>query len=307
MMYSKILVPLDGSQFSQGVLPYVRSLARSLKTPVELLHVNDPARLAPFSPPLAGGEYLQGVAASLSGAGEVQCRVEIGEAAGIIVDLAATQAGTLIAMTTHGYSATQRWLLGSVADKVLHGSTSHLLLVRPARGDTGGAASLTTILVPLDGSGLAENALPIATELASRLNLKVVLVRVLQHLNVAPPDAFLPLFGSSAAKQKEIWAQARSAVDEYLATKVDEMRSQGLSQVSSMSIESTAGGAAAEIIDLARKTTDNLVVMSTHGRSGIGRWLLGSVTERVVRHAEDPVLVLRPFDFAHGSQTLTGP
>jgi nucleotide-binding universal stress UspA family protein len=306
-MYSKILVPLDGSRFSEGVLPYVRFLARSLKTSVELLHVDDPTRLTPLSPPLPGAEYLQGVAASLSGAGEVQCRVEPGEPAGIIVDLAATQAGTLIAMTTHGNSPTQRWLLGSVADKVLHGSTSHLLLVRPAQGDTRGAASLTTILVPLDGSGLAESALPIAAELASRLNSKVVLVRVLQHFNVAPPDAILPLFGSSATKQKEIWAQARSAVDEYLATKVDEMRSQGVSQVSSMSIESIAGGAAAEIIDLARKTTDSLVVMSTHGRSGIGRWLLGSVTERVVRHGEGPVLVLRPFDYAHGPQTLKGP
>jgi nucleotide-binding universal stress UspA family protein len=79
-----------------------------------------------------------------------------------------------------------------------------------------------------------------------------------------------------------------------LASKVDELRAQGLPHVSSLLIESSAGGAAAEIIDLAKRTTENLVAMSTHGRSGVGRWVLGSVTERVVRYSQDPVLVLRP-------------
>src|SRR3989337_2873533 len=116
-MYSRILVALDGSRFSEGVLPYVRALARAVKVPVELLYVNDPARLAPFSPPLQGGEYLQGVAASFTGAAEVKYTVELGEPAGTIVDLAAAQTGTLIAMTTHGYSATRRWRLRSAADK----------------------------------------------------------------------------------------------------------------------------------------------------------------------------------------------
>jgi nucleotide-binding universal stress UspA family protein len=293
MMYSKILVPLDGSRFSEGVLPYVRTLARAAKLPVELLYVNDPTRLAPFSPPLQGEEYLQAVAASFAGAAEVKCTVELGEPAGTIVDLAAAQAGTLIAMTTHGYSATRRWLLGSVADKVLHGSANHLLLVRPTDGDAGGEAPLKIILVPLDGSGLAEKVVPIATELASRLTLEIVLVRVLTPVYYGPPDTILPLFSQYVLNPKELWAQARAEVDEYLASKVDELRAQGLPHVSSLLIESSAGGAAAEIIDLAKRTTENLVAMSTHGRSGVGRWVLGSVTERVVRYSQDPVLVLR--------------
>jgi nucleotide-binding universal stress UspA family protein len=293
-MYCKILVPLDGSKFSEGVLPYVRPLARAAKLPVELLYANDPTRLAPFSPPMQGGEYLQVVAASFAGAAEVKCTVELGEPAGTIVELAAAQAGTLIAMTTHGYSGTRRWLLGSVADKVLHGSTNHLLLVRPADGDAGGEASLKTMVVPLDGSALAAKVLPIATELASRLTLEIVLVRVLTRFYFGPPDTILPLFSQNVLNQKELWAQASAEADEYLASKVEGLQAQGLPHVSSLLLESSAGGAAAEIIDLARKTPANLVAMSTHGRSGVGRWVLGSVTERVVRYSNDPVLVLRP-------------
>ncbi len=293
-MYSKILVPLDGSRFSEGILPYVRAVARAIKAPVELLYVNDPTRLAPYSPPLQGGECLQRVASSFTGVAEVSCRVELGDPAATIIDLAAAQAGTLIAMTTHGYSGVQRWLLGSVADKVLHGSTNHLLLVRPAQGDDGGEARLRTILVPLDGSGLAEKVLPIAAELASRLALEVVLAQIFVQFNFAQPDAFLPLLGSNFPQQREIWAQARAEADRYLVAKVEGLRAQGLPHVSSLLIEGGAGGAAAEIIDLAKKTADNLVAMSTHGRSGVGRWLLGSVTERVVRYSQDPVLVLRP-------------
>ena len=73
------------------------------------------------------------------------------------------------------------------------------------------------------------------------------------------------------------------------------MRAAGLAGVSSSLIEGHAGGAAAEIIDLAQETPNELVAMSTHGQSGLGRWLIGSVTERVVRHSNRPVLVVRPF------------
>jgi nucleotide-binding universal stress UspA family protein len=79
-----------------------------------------------------------------------------------------------------------------------------------------------------------------------------------------------------------------------MIAKVEQLRAEGLSHVSSVLIEGSGEGAAAAIVELARKTDDNLVAMSTHGASGIGRWLIGSVTERVVRHSSSPVLVIRP-------------
>jgi nucleotide-binding universal stress UspA family protein len=220
--------------------------------------------------------------------------VEQGNPAGIIVDLAGVQSRTLIAMATHGYSGAQRWLLGSVAEKVLHAMTTPLLLVRPAARETGGEARLNTVLVPLDGSGLAEKVLPTVTEMATRLRLEVVLVRVVIHVYVGAPDAVLPVLGVNIPNQNELWVQASSEASKYLAGKVEQLRVAGLSDVSSVLIDGSAEGAAAEIIDLARKTKDNLVAMSTHGRSGVERWVTGSVAERVVRHSSDPVLLIRP-------------
>ena len=83
-------------------------------------------------------------------------------------------------MATHGYSGTKRWLLGSVADKVLRAAANHVLLVHPADGEPPAEAKLTTVLVPLDGSKLAETVLPAVRELALRLALRVELVRVLE-------------------------------------------------------------------------------------------------------------------------------
>lgn len=80
-MYNQIVVPLDGSALSEGILPYVRTFARLLKLPVELLHINDPDKLAPYAPPLQGREYLEKVALSFAGSGEIKCTVELGSAA----------------------------------------------------------------------------------------------------------------------------------------------------------------------------------------------------------------------------------
>ena len=291
-MYTKILVPLDGSTLSEEVLPYVRSLAQAMSVPVELLRVNDTTQVTTAH--VHGGEYFEKVKASFFGITDVKHTIESGNPAGIIVDLAAQYPGTLIAMATHGYSGAQRWLLGSVAEKVLRAAKNDLLVVRSEDGRTGGEAPLKTFLVPLDGSESAEKALPTVSGLAARLQSEVVLVRVVTRFYFLPPDGVLPVFGANIPDPKMLWAEAREEAANYLADKVERLRAEGLAQVSSLLIDGGAEGAAADIIDLAAKTADNLVVMSTHGRSGVGRWLIGSVVERVVRHSSGPVLVIRP-------------
>ena len=98
-----------------------------------------------------------------------------------MIEKATADKNTLIVMATHGRSGIQRWLLGSVADKVLHGATNHVLLVRANDGGkTDGEAALKTVIVPLDGSPLAEQVLPYVVELAKKMKLKVVLMRVLR-------------------------------------------------------------------------------------------------------------------------------
>ena len=282
-MYSRILVPLDGSKLSAGILPYVRWLALELEVPVELLSVNDPSQLAPAGPPLQGSDYLDNVAASFSGAAPVKCTLKRGNPADTIIDLAAAESGTLIAMATHGYSGAKRWLLGSVAEKVLHALAGDVLLVRPEELDGSGDVGLKTLLsrwtAPSGLEGCCQHS-----ELVKRLDLEVLLVHVTKRVYAGPPDAYLPIFGA-IPNLKKLWEQDKAAANKYLIEKVEQLLAQGLANASSKVIEGGVDGAAAEIIDLAQKIPGSLITMTSHGQSDIGRWLIGSVTERVVRHS----------------------
>lgn len=290
-MYSKILIPLDGSKFAEAVLPYARLLAQDLNIPVDLLCVNDPHDTTACAPYMVN-EYLATIGASFGGSAGLI--VESGHTAATIVECAAAEPEMLIAMATHGYSGTKRWLLGSVAEKVLHAAANHVLLVHPANGQARPEAKFTAVVVPLDGSKLAETVLPTVSELALRLTLRVDLVRVARRIYSAPPEAFLPVFGANAPNLKKLWDEAHDEANRYLIDTASQLRRQGLSQVDSLVLESGADGAAAAIVDLVKRTPDSLVAMCTLGASGIGKWPLGSVTERVVRHTSGPVLVIRP-------------
>lgn len=298
-MYTKLLVSLDGSQLSEGVLPYARFFSKTLDIPVELLRVIEPETISIFSDPTHGRradvveasmkrsslDYLGPVAGSFPNPSAVDCSVRIGNPAEVIVGQGSAAAGALIAMATHGRSGVRRWLLGSVAEKVLRATTNHLFLVRPSgQAGSGGVARLERVLVTLDGSPLAERALPPAAVLAKKMNLEVVLLRVhtLLHAGYVADD-YPP-------NLEQLTGQIREEARSYLEEKVRQLQAEGLARVSTLLLE---GNAAGEIVDIARRTQENLVAMCTHGRSGIGRWMLGSVTERVVRHSGDPVLVVR--------------
>jgi nucleotide-binding universal stress UspA family protein len=303
-MYNKILAPLDGSPLAESILPYARSLAKALNVRVELLHVLDPQVISAFVNPArgryvhkveahmrnAGLDYLKQVANSFPSPPNVECSVEIGRAAEVILQRAEADGGALIAMATHGLSGVRRWILGSVVEKVLHMTSNPLLLVRPGeKVDAMGLARLKTVIVPLDGSGLAERVLPHVTFLAKKIDLEVVLLRIFVlpfstyfvGEDYPPPDL--------ARLTEEIREEARG----YLDGRVEQLRSEGLAKVSSLLLE---GNAAQKIIETAQQTADNLVAMCTHGRSGLSRLALGSVTSRVVGHSGDPVLVIRATD-----------
>ena len=296
-MYTRMLIPLDGSIVAEQVLPYARFLAKALTIPVELLEVVDPEALALLSNPrqgryvdtiLAEGiesskNYLETIGRSFQGA-KVKSLVEKGKAEDVVIEKAAADKNTLIVMATHGRSGIQRWLLGSVADKVLHGATNHVLLVRANdEGKTDGEAALKTVIVPLDGSPLAEQVLPYVVELAKKMKLKVVLMRSY----ALPTSVSAEDYGFySADLLDHLEAEAR----DYLAGKVNEVKQKGVENVTSVV---NTGYGAEEIITLGRHTPEDFIAMSTHGRSGIQRWVLGSVTDRVVRHSGDPVLIIR--------------
>jgi nucleotide-binding universal stress UspA family protein len=129
-MYDEILVPLDGSKLAESILPYVRCLAEGLRVPVHLLHVRDAKMKTSFSQPLQEEDYLKNIASSKLASLTVRYTIESGKPAEVIVNTAARDASTLIAMATDGRSKIQHWLVGSAANKVLHAARNPLVLMR---------------------------------------------------------------------------------------------------------------------------------------------------------------------------------
>ena len=298
-MYSKILVPLDSSKTAENVLPVARCLARSLQIPVELLGVIDIVDMASHlatdklsiihamvdDASRRFAEYLEGIAQNFP-TGTARCTIRTGNPAEAIIDSAAEDKHALIALATHGRSGLDRWLMGSVAEKVLRGGSNPTLVVR-ARDDKSPSwamATLKRIIVPLDGSELSEGILPYIKELAKQLDTEVTLIRLYGGL-LAAGDGFY-----SPQQLDALTARLRDETVRYLETKTEEMKRQGLNKVSFAAKE---GSEADEILAIARQSPDTMIAMCTHGRSGVQRWALGSVTEKVVRHSDNPVLVVR--------------
>ncbi|MCB0114322.1 MAG: universal stress protein [Caldilineaceae bacterium] len=144
------------------------------------------------------------------------------------------------------------------------------------------------ILVPLDGSALSEKALPPALSLARQYDGQIILIRSEDFpsiiLGMGEPEVGYWVVDAEAQMHKE--------VQSYLAAKADELRQQGYHVDTLQGRESPA----TEIIDAAKREKVDLIVMSTHGRGGVARWALGSVTDRVARHAPCPVLLVREFE-----------
>lgn len=287
-MYKKILVPLDGSKLAEAVLPYAKFLATALKLPVGLLHVNDPETAALSVHPSREAEYLKQAARSFLGSLTVNCAVKSGVVAEVILDTASADADTLITMATHGQSGGQRWLLGRVAQKVLQASKNPLILIRPSdESPPSSEAHLSTVIVPLDGSRLAEQIFPHVVYLATKLGLQVVLIRTY----TLPTASYFLAAHVSPPDMAELREKTKKEIGDYLRSKVEELVAAGIQKITSVVVE---GKGPEEIIELARKSSGYMVAMSTHGRSGMGRWVLGSVTDRVVSNCGDPVLIIRP-------------
>jgi nucleotide-binding universal stress UspA family protein len=288
-MYTKVLVPLDGSPLAEQILPYARVMADACGARIELLWVTHTDGRPPFRLPQQGDEYLHQLALRYfpSSKGVVYSE-KLGDPAAVIIDTARQEPTRLIAMATHGTSGIRRWLLGSVASKVIQNAHNPLLLIRPVNGDSlKGPVSLKTIFVPLDGSLLAETVLPHVSTLAKKLKAEAHLLRVY----TVPVNAYAigdGVIGRPTQQDRDEW---RGVAEAYLQGKVDALRAEGLESGVATSV---FGDPALEIIDIARKTPNNLIAMCTHGRSGLGRWLLGSVAEKVVQHSADPVLLIRP-------------
>jgi nucleotide-binding universal stress UspA family protein len=282
-MYERILVPTDGSPVSWQALPYAELVAKKFSSSLELLYCLDTEEIPDDVAATVENELikeLQRVAGELPKNLKTECVVASGRPADVIVDRAATEPGNLIALCTHGNHGLNRWILGSVTTKVVQAARSPVLVVR-ARSEKARIDSprIDKIVVPLDGSDLAEKALSHAVAIAKSFDAEVVLIRAYQTR--------LP---GSSIRMYKVTEIVRDAAASYLERIAEQLRPQGLKNIS---CEVLHGRPAGEIIDYASKIPNSLITLSSHGRSGVGRWMLGSVTTAVIRHIEQPVLVTR--------------
>jgi nucleotide-binding universal stress UspA family protein len=233
-------------------------------------------------------DYLSRIAEGLRARGlEAQTRTAGFDGEREVGDEIARQAeatgAALIAIATHGRSGPRRWALGSVTDDVVRSAACPVLVVRAGGTAAGaGAPSIARILVPLDGSTTSEAALDEAIRLAQALGATLDLMQV-----VPLPWA---VYGASA----EVWV--RADIDDLLAKGADDYLAQVQQRVpAGITVERHVlrGAPAISVLDHAESTGADLLVMGTHGRSGVSRFILGSVADQVVRSGRAPVLLVR--------------
>ena len=296
----RIVLPLDGSPVAERALPYAEALATLMGAPLHVVRVIDP--LQPGSPlgnllavdalaldiwlegeRVAAREYLEHLQ------GDVQTRqlpVSVERLEGPTVDalLAATRPGDLLVMATHGRGGPARWFLGSTAEAVLRRATVPILLVR-ADATVPAQPGFSRIVVPLDGSERAEEALPMARNLANLMHIPVHLVTVMHVSGIMALDLAVAAFNADRLENDII--ELSIEAERHIAHACDELEAAGIVPTTDV----LHGEPGLSIVNATQP--GDLIVMTTHGRSGPARWMLGSVAETVLRHSPVPVLLLR--------------
>jgi nucleotide-binding universal stress UspA family protein len=292
-VYTRFLVPLDGSHLAEAVLPSVERLAAACSARVVLLHI-----LERHARPEVHGQphltsasdanvYLAQVADRMRSEGiEVDTHTHDapeGDVARSIVQHAEEAGADLIVLCTHGGGRMREFLFGSIAQQVLNRGTVPVLLVRPAEDGNAPSFDPRVVLVPLDATADAEAALGPAAEIARRLGAALHLVMVVGTQETSPTAAMLP----TATRAALDWAEEDAST--YLEGLSDSLRSAGLS----VTTEVRRGRPTNALTEEAKEPGVGLVVVATHGRAGLQAVWTGSVVARILRRTRGPILLLR--------------
>jgi nucleotide-binding universal stress UspA family protein len=305
-MFKQILVPLDGSTRAEQALPVAARLARASSGSIVLM------RVANFPMDYSGGyapspllteqmietgldnidEYLKMVATSEALAGiNIKTEAMFGQPSQDILSMVESRRADLIVMSSHGRTGLKRWALGSVAQALAHQSPVPLLVLR--EGGKVPAISSGEIthpicgLVALDGSPFAETALIPAANLVAALS--------------APDEGILHLVHVITHKGDESQQAAKTYISTVTEQLQEKLKNLNFSIAWSLLSDNDVAGS---IIDMAEHDAGkigaeqvngcDLIAMSTHGRGGLERLIMGSVTERVLHSTKLPMLIIRP-------------
>jgi nucleotide-binding universal stress UspA family protein len=303
-MYRSLLVPLDGSAFAEQAFPLALSIARRAGATISVAQVHEP-----FTPMYADSiapgtyeaeamvleqkhAYLDGIVKRLASVSQVRVTSTLLERPFIAETLdghARSTGNDLVVMTTHGRGPLSRFWLGSVADELVRRAATPILLVRPQEKapDLTAEPVLRHILIPLDGSALAEKVLESAVALGSLLQADYMLVRIYGPLvdTGLDPMKYATVDGSEPSIE-----QLREEAQDYLNRVSERLQQQGHTVQTHVAL---AQHPASAILDTAQGLGMDLIALETHGRRGLSRLLLGSVADKVIRGASIPVVVHR--------------
>lgn len=300
-MYTRILVPLDGSDFGASALPLAASLARRSEAALALVHVYEPYANASGAPPLDRRldddlreetfhrlEKTRARASQYLGQEVLLTRIE-GPVARTLEEHVAESEADLVVMATHGRGGISRVWLGSVADHMARHSPVPVLFVRPSAVPLtwDGGPLPRRIVVPLDGSELSESILDHAVLLATPGETELALVQVVMPLAVPS----YPHTTSGFAYDADDLARRQRAAETYLECLAVELRANGFTTTVKVT---SHGQIARAILDYALHADADLIALATHGRGAAARFALGSVADKVLRAATTPLLMFRP-------------
>ena len=212
-----------------------------------------------------------------------------GQAADALAAYAAASAIDLVVMTTRGQGGLPRQRIGSTTEALVRRIPRPMLLIPPneTAPDLGKRSRFQHILVPLDGSQLAEQILEPALALGRLMHAEYTLLRIVEPLTLRDYDPVSARAHLSERTNEEV----RREAEEYLAAIAERLRADGLQCTFRAVIDRQS---AAGILQAIHESGIDLIAMTTHGRGGLGRLLIGSVAYNVVRDAEIPVLIERP-------------
>jgi nucleotide-binding universal stress UspA family protein len=297
MMFRHLLVPLDGSHLAEAALPFAISLAHLLQAPVTLVHV-----IERHAPKAVHGEhhltdseearlYLEEVAARFPPDIHVESHVhtsEVSDVARSIVEHVGELQSDLIVMCTHGRGRLRSWLFGSIAQQVLSLGTSPVLLVQPDQAGIAPPFRCRRLLIPLDGDPEHEQGLPVAASLAHVCQAALHLVMVI------PTRGTLSGERASTARllpstMSALLDMTQQGAEEYLHWHVKHLQDEGLPVTASV----RRGAPAVVIAQTTQEAETDLIVLGTHGKTGMDAFWSGSVTPQIFSRTRLPLLLVR--------------
>lgn len=295
-MFKRILVPLDGSELGELALPYAEELAGVFNSQVDLVYVCEPEESEyRHMHELYVEKMAQQVSSHIKDhytgeagpAARVKPVVLDGDPAAQIVDYAEKNDISLVVMASHGRSGIMPWSMGSTAITVIQRISRPVLFIRAniPRRKARRRRRFSKILVPLDGSKNGEAALPYVQGLASKLKSEVTLLQVVEPGKRVYTVGGLDYIPFPEEELEHLKTEALQYLEE-VSQKLTNTKATIRSKVK-------VGHAAQEIINFADETNTRLVAISTHGRSGVKRWISGSVAYKVLQAGHTPVLLVR--------------